>query len=254
MITGKKEHLPPVKEDKKEIEEADSWQRPSRRQRKKKTSRTTEEPIPDSHDRFNPENDFPKTRTSNRFITKHRLRFKSRRFESHDEDEQGYPSHRDKHADSDMQDNEDAVKEDYRNEKRNSMEDKMRYGRGERVVRRKPRDKIDRGMDLEERSDREDMPKAESDVDRWMMMRGGLGRPPGPMPFPDMEEDREMRRRPDVPIRDQSKSEEDEEAPMKRMKSKGKKEEEYTDYYDMKRVMNIKNKLPSLLRRTTGNY
>lgn len=48
--------------------------------------------------------------------------------------------------------------------------------------------------------------------------------------------------------------EEPREEPVKGVpgKFKAKGYDEYDDYYDMKRVHNIKNKLPSLLRRTTG--
>lgn len=263
LITGKTE--PPIKDDKKESEETDAWQRPARKHKRKSSRAATEERRPmEALDGFDPEDDFPKAKTSNRF-TKHRPRLKSRKYESADEEPQGYShSHRDRHGDGDTLENEEpAPKDDYRNDKRNKPDDKSRYSH--RVVRRKPRDKFERRS---ESSERENADKSESDVDRWMSMRSGLGRAPGPEPFQDVEDEPDLRQRLEPPLREppiretpvrepppKSVDEDEDIRSVKPTRGKGKKPknyDEYNDYYDMKRVMNIKNKLPSLLRRTTG--
>ncbi|XP_028174454.1 DNA ligase 1-like [Ostrinia furnacalis] len=226
----------------KEVDEAESWQhRPARRHKK---SRAVDDIHTDPADRFDPDDDFPKPRSSNRF-TKHHTRLKSRKFERHDDELPKYSeNHKIRNDDSDTEE-ELQIDKDFRNDKRKSFEEDRYAHRagGERVVRRKPRDRQLKKEDGEESA------KSDSDVDRWMLP--GMGRAPGPGPLSE----RLMRRRPPDESMPGPREPSDEDEPIlqgEKAKGKSKGYDDYSgDYYDMKRVMNIKKKLPSLLRRTT---
>ncbi|KAL0902821.1 hypothetical protein ABMA27_000609 [Loxostege sticticalis] len=242
-----------------EVEESESWQQ--RPARKHKKSRVVDVVDTDHVDRFDPDDDFPKPR-GNRF-TKHQTRHKSRKFERNDDDSPRYPvNHRGRSDDGDIEE-ESQLDKDFRNDKSKSFDDDRYAHRvgSERVVRRKPRDRqMKKKMEL----DSEELDKAIADPDQWI--QEGLGRapPPGPLeapleaPLPSEAPApgrAAKRRRPDDdPVRF-FREEDDEDEPSPQGEKSRKKIKNYgdyaSDYYDMKRVMNIKKKLPSLMRRPT---
>lgn len=260
MVVAGKTEPPPGNE----VEESESWQQ--RPARKHKKSRVVDVVDTDHVDRFDPDDDFPKPR-GNRF-TKHQTRLKSRKFERHDDDSPRYPvNHRGRSDDGDIEE-ESQLDKDFRNDKSKSFDDDRYAHRvgSERVVRRKPRDRqMKKKMEL----DSEELDKAIADPDQWI--QEGLGRapPPGPLEAP-LEASlpseapapgrAAKRRRPDDdPVRF-FREEDDEDEPSPQGEKSRKKIKNYgdyaSDYYDMKRVMNIKKKLPSLMRRPTtpGNF
>lgn len=218
----------------------------------------------DTLDKYSPEEMVPKFKPLNRFA-KHRS-FKIRDFERGDVPRRRPFKTQSRHRVEDVRKDvfDELHSDDFRESKHSDIhEDSMEFTRRSttaRVIRRKPRDRFEK-----DQSDDDD-PLADLGLsldDSGVMKSGHLNdypsdtefrkgggpprRPEGAPSFLDDEFHKSsgLQRRP--PDQDETfrNREESMEKPVQ------KPSQEYNDYYDMKRVHSIKNKLPSLLHIST---
>ncbi|KAJ8737440.1 hypothetical protein PYW08_000035 [Mythimna loreyi] len=244
----KYEEAPRVKTEKpaKENDEAEVWRKPGRKQRE--LVRPTDNAA-DVRAHLHTDEDGPAPRPTRDRRPKHRSRLKSaatdapaRRLAKYSRDR------KDDVSDIDSKDYFPVDKDDFPDDKSKDFEEDVKFANEattRRGPRRKPRDRfvkrkssdLDMGYDSEEELDRR-LKAGEAEMSRRT-------RPP------ELDVPQATRAR----ARERFLPPDDDEDELQRAQPPGKQKpkpyEDYDDYYDMKRVHSIKNKLPSLLRRTT---
>ncbi|CAH0684746.1 unnamed protein product [Chilo suppressalis] len=233
-----------------QINEAESWRRSIRKQRRK----VDDDFILNDEEKFEPDDDIHKAKSVIRF-TKHRPRYKSHKFDEND-DSPRFLKRR-------VRDRSNIVPElsderEIRDDKDNFLDEskslvnknkQFTYRTKSVRARRRPRDRLERHRPSDDDEiEMREMGK-ERNLDIW----------------PQLDQDQEIaeQRRLDfegvtrprllAPIRPLEPPSGDEEPALVRS-FQGKNQERsqyndnYSDYYDMKRAMNVKNKLPSMRR------
>uniref|UniRef100_A0A2A4JQZ7 Uncharacterized protein n=1 Tax=Heliothis virescens TaxID=7102 RepID=A0A2A4JQZ7_HELVI len=251
----KYEEEPRIKTEKptKDSDDSEVWRKPGRKQRG--LVRPTDSANADVANKFDrDEEDAPKFRLTHRF-PKHRSRLKNE-LPARDDESPRRPvkysrDRKDDVSDIDRKDYFHVDKDDFPDDKSKDFDDEGKFANEattRRGNRRKPRDRHikrksnDLDSAYEDDLDLDRRLKAESDKETPRRTR-----PPDNGPGERLSEVRVHDRfRPPL-----EEEEEDLTKVQPLSKSKPKSYEDYDDYYDMKRVYNIKSKLPSLLRRTT---
>lgn len=257
----------------KDIEETDVWHNFDTTGKHRRPSSPIDDGDIDTLDKYSPEEMVPKFKLNNRF-PKHRS-LKIRDFEREDEVRRRPPKTQSRHRVEELvrkenereNEFEDLHSDDFRQNKHGNLhEDSMEFTRRAttaRVIRRKPRDRFDKPP-----SDDDD-PLADLGLrlgDSGVMKSGHLNeyqsdtefrRGGGPPRRPDVApsfSDNEFHRNSGIQRRplDQGDTFRDREESME--KPVAKHLQEYNDYYDMKRVQSIKNKLPNLQAPTEGKF
>ncbi|RVE51473.1 hypothetical protein evm_003874 [Chilo suppressalis] len=233
-----------------QINEAESWRRSIRKQRRK----VDDDFILNDEEKYEPDDDIHKAKSVIRF-TKHRPRYKSHKFDEND-DSPRFLKRR-------VRDRSNIVPElsderEIRDDKDNFLDEskslvnknkQFTYRTKSVRARRRPRDRLERHRPSDDDEiEMREMGK-ERNLDIW----------------PQLDQDKEIaeQRRLDfegvtrprllAPIRPLEPPSGDEEPALVRS-FQGKNQERsqyndnYSDYYDMKRAMNVKNKLPSMRR------
>lgn len=248
----------------KDVEETEGWQKFVTTGKYRRQSSTIDDGDIDTLDKYSPEEMVPKFKPNNRFA-KHRS-FKIRDFERGDVPRRRFTKSPSRHRVEDVRKDvfDELHSDDFRERKHSGIhEDSMEFTRRAttaRVIRRKPRDRFEKDQPDD------DDPLADLGLsldDSGVMKSGRLGdypsdtefrrdggpprRPEGAPSFSDTEFHRSsgLQRRPS----DQDETFRNREESME--KPKEKPIQEYNDYYDMKRVQSIKNKLPGLLHLST---
>ncbi|XP_021194696.2 DNA ligase 1 [Helicoverpa armigera] len=263
----KYEEEPRIKTEKptKDTDDSEVWRKPGRKQRG--LVRPPDSAVADVVSKFDrDEEDAPKFRLSHRF-PKHRSRLKNE-LPARDDESPRRPvkysrDRKDDVSDIDRKDYFHVDKDDFPDDKSKEFDDEGKFANEattRRGNRRKPRDRHIKRKSSDLDSSYED----DLDLDRRLKVDSDKEVPRRTRPPDDRAVERPAERiaerlgdRPgDFRAHERFRShlDEDEEDLTKAQpvsKSKPKTYEDYDDYYDMKRVYNIKNKLPSLLRRTT---
>lgn len=248
----------------KDIEETDVWQKFDTTGKYRRQSSPIDDGDIDTLDKYSPEEMVPKFKPSNRFA-KHRP-LKIRDFERREVPRRRPSKTQSRHRVEELvrKDVFDELhSDDFRDSKHSGIhEDSMEFTRRAttaKVIRRKPRDRFEK-----DQSDEDDpladlgLSLGDSGVmksgrledyrsDNEFLRGGGPPRPPEGAPsFSDNDFQRSSGyRRPS----DQGGTFRDREESMG--KPMGKQIPEYNDYYDMKRLQGIKNKLPGLKHVST---
>lgn len=255
IFLGKTEKL-------KDVEETDVWQKFVTTGKYRRQSSPIDDGDIDTLDKYSPEEMVPKFKPNNRFV-KHRS-LKIRDFDRGDAPRKRPSNTQSRHRVEDLVRKEafgELHSDNFRESKHiNLHEDSMQFTRRTttaRVIRRKPRDRFEKAP-LDDDDPLADLGLSLGDSDIMKSSRlgdyrsdieyrrgGGPRRPEDAPSFSDNDFHRSsgFQRRPPHQGETFRGREDSMEKPMASMKDN----QEYNDYYDMKRVESIKNKLPGLL-------
>ncbi|CAB3258827.1 unnamed protein product [Arctia plantaginis] len=253
----KYEEEPRVKTERpaKEPDDTDTWRRPGRKQRELVRSAGSDTNMRNKYGLDDDDEEIPKFRTNRRFA-KHRPRLKSEIEERVDEipaprRQNKYSRDRTDVSDIDRKDYFHIDREYVPDDKNKEFDDDVKF-MGDEITKKKDRRRAKSKPVKRPRGTFDDY---DDDIPPDRQVKGESDEPLIPRDEMRLHQPAILRKAPGQQVYPPASEDEDEDKadPLKvipgRFKLKG--YNEYDDYYDMKRASNIKNRLPSLLRRTT---